>query len=358
MDGEPKKSNGKGNRGRLIAERLLVLRNYFYERASEGKGASWKEVSAYLKSQNPNYVIDRKTFYRDCISLMSIFNLDLEHNATDKKWYMKNPVFTERELQTTINCIKSAPFLPEDEASALARKLNALTCLDKVKTLSQNLQLGCVEEAYANIRDNLKIILAAIEFHRCISFQYIVYPNLHEISACTTKEIDEHGKPKFYDESGSALHRYCNSGVCSPIYVERRSDGYFLHLLERDAVSGETAKRFINIAEMENIAILPDERFHEEPDNIPWDAMPRKKETAVVLEAKLECLDTVQTFFEGAEIELRHDFFVAEVLVESVLDLIPCMLMCGDTMMIISPPEVVSSLERIACLIKDSVYLS
>ena len=29
MDGEPKKSNGKGNRGRLIAERLLVLRNYF-----------------------------------------------------------------------------------------------------------------------------------------------------------------------------------------------------------------------------------------------------------------------------------------------------------------------------------------
>ena len=348
MDGEPKKRNGKGNRGRLIAERLLVQRNYFYKLASEGKGASWNEISTYLKSESLDYAIDRKTFYRDCESLRDIFDLDLEYDTVNNEWCMSNPVFTERELETTINCIRYDSFLPEAEAEELAKKLNALICLDKVKTFSQNFQYDRVETTYNHVKSNLKIIFKAIDSQQCISFRYIDYPYAYRISECKTKEIDEYGRPKFYDKNGNALHEYHDSGVCSPVYVEQRRDGYFLYLSERDTVSGKTSKKFINVAEMENIMLLTEEQFQAEYTRIPMYAKSRKSTIAVEIEARTEYLDTVKIFFENAEITPQGNTFIAKVSVESALDLIPCMLMCNYSMNVISPREVIRSIERIA----------
>lgn len=357
MDGEPKKNrNGKGNRGRLIAERLLVLRNYFYRMASEGKGTSWNEISAYLKSQSPDYAIDRKTFYRDCESLRNIFGLNLEYDTANNEWCMSNPIFTERELETTINCIRYDSFLPEAEAEELAKKLNALICLDKVKSLSQNFQYDRVEMAYNHVKNNLKIIFKAIDARCCISFRYIVYPHVYRISEGTTKEIDKYGRPKFYDKSGNALHEYCDSGVCSPVYVEKRKDGYFLYISERNAASGETSKKLINVAEMEDIALLTEEVFQAEYTRIPMYAKSRKHTIEVEIEAITEYIDAVKIFFEDAEITPQGDTFIAKVSVESALDLIPCMLMCNYSMNVISPPEVISTLEHIAFVVQNSTY--
>lgn len=157
-----------------------------------------------------------------------------------------------------------------------------------------------------------------------------------------------YGRPKFYKENGDAVHKYRDSGVCSPIYVIKRTDGFFLYMSERDTASGERARKSFNIAEMEDVTILPEESSWEEPAYYPWSNMMPCIETTVTFEARTECLDAVKMFFEDAKIEWRDRSFMAEVVIENVLaDLVPFILACDGDIQIVSPPEVLRELRRI-----------
>lgn len=128
---------GIGNKPQLIAERVLLLREYLYANASRTKAVSINSMKQYLNDKGDNCGI--KPIYRALAILTSDFGMKLEYSekAKPKGWLLKNPPLELQEIRLVVDSIQASKFITQEKAKQLTSKVCKLAGAEGKDTLNR-----------------------------------------------------------------------------------------------------------------------------------------------------------------------------------------------------------------------------
>ena len=91
------------NNGRKIAERLMLLQDYFIKNADKTHAVSMEAIRRYylengIEGENSE-LVNIKTVYRDLDALGAYYGLDIAYSEKHKGYILRNPPFEAYELR-------------------------------------------------------------------------------------------------------------------------------------------------------------------------------------------------------------------------------------------------------------------
>ncbi len=195
---------GIGNKPQLIAERVLLLREYLYANASRTHAVRIEDMKKYLNDKGDNCGV--KPIYRALSILYEDFGLELEYSEKHKGWVLNNPPFTQNDLRLIVDSIQASKFITQEKAKQLTSKIRGLAGAEGKESLNRP---AYVYERIKSMNDavvkDVDRIYQAILTDQQINFKYF-------------HRMPDIRKPKEYTNSGKPI-------VVSP-YALCWSNGY------------------------------------------------------------------------------------------------------------------------------------
>ncbi len=115
------------NNGRKIAERLMLLQDYFIKNADKTHAVSMEAIRRYyldkgIEGENSE-LVNIKTVYRDLDALGVYYGLDIEYSEKHKGYILRNPPFETYELRLIVDSVQASKFITQTEAKKLTEKI-------------------------------------------------------------------------------------------------------------------------------------------------------------------------------------------------------------------------------------------
>ena len=115
------------NNGRKIAERLMLLQDYFIKNADKTHAVSMEAIRRYyldngIEGENSE-LVNIKTVYRDLDALGAYYRLDIEYSEKHKGYILRNPPFEAYELRLIVDSVQASKFITQTEAKRLTEKI-------------------------------------------------------------------------------------------------------------------------------------------------------------------------------------------------------------------------------------------
>ena len=115
------------NNGRKIAERLMLLQDYFIKNADKTHAVSMEAIRRHyldngIEGENSE-LVNIKTVYRDLDALGAYYGLDLAYSEKHKGYILRNPPFEAYELRLIVDSVQASKFITQTEAKRLTEKI-------------------------------------------------------------------------------------------------------------------------------------------------------------------------------------------------------------------------------------------
>lgn len=223
----------KSKRTKRQGLKLLLIRDYLYNEASEDKPKSTEAIMEYLKENYDIEATDR-TIHTDVKRLREDANVPVIYNRHRRGYYIDERPYSPAELRLIIDCIRNAEFLTQEDAATLTDKITGLASYPDRELLTRQL-----EEEYrksqteASVIENVGLLMKAIDAGRKVSFnryRYVAERTKH--TSLETEVI-----------------------TVSPIKLIRKSNQYILEYAI-DFKDGSCIFDKIQVAMMDNVEIL------------------------------------------------------------------------------------------------------
>ncbi|MBQ8834743.1 MAG: WYL domain-containing protein [Oscillospiraceae bacterium] len=223
----------KSKRSKRQGLKLLLIRDYLYNEASEDKPKSTEAIMDYLKENYDIEATDR-TIHTDVKRLREDANVPVIYNRHRRGYYIDERPYSPAELRLIIDCIRNAEFLTKEDAATLTEKIMGLASSPDKELLAHQL-----EEEYrksqteASVIENVGLLMKAIDAGRKVSF------NRYRYVAERTKHTSLEAEVI----------------IASPIKLIRKSNQYILEYAI-DFKNGSCIFDKIQVAMMDNVEIL------------------------------------------------------------------------------------------------------
>lgn len=165
----------KSKRTKRQGLKLLLIRDYLYNEASEDKPKSTEAIMEYLKE---NYDIEAsdKTIHTDVKRLREDANVPVIYNRHRRGYYINDRPYSPAELRLVIDCIRNAEFITEEDAATLTKIIKDLASAPDRELLSYQLEEDNKKsETGASVIENIPLIIKAIKSRRKIRFNRYHY---------------------------------------------------------------------------------------------------------------------------------------------------------------------------------------
>ena len=245
MDNEKeieKKGNKETENSKEYAPRqkILVLRDIFYENADEKHGMTMKEIQSKLQVAC-GVKANKKTVYTD-IDVLQDYGMIIHRpqgRSIEYRLEKKEDELNYVEVKMLIDTVQSSRFLTKKQADKIISKLERLCSKHERKTLNHKVIIAnrAKSDNY-HILQNMDEIHRAIESNKQIRFQYYGFDMY---------------KQKEY-------HHFGNEYRVSPFALIYHEGLYTLVAIP----ARDTRIRFYRIDRMENVVISRADRLHEE----------------------------------------------------------------------------------------------
>ena len=161
--------------------KLLLIRDYLYNEASEDKPKSTETIMEYLKE---NYDIEAsdKTIHTDVKRLREDANVPVIYNRHRRGYYITERQFSNAELRLLVECIYNADFMSRSDADFLTAKILGLASRPDREALADKQDEDKKSQTDSSVMKNVEIISQAIEQKRKIQFvpmQYVAQRTTH-----------------------------------------------------------------------------------------------------------------------------------------------------------------------------------
>lgn len=171
----------KSKRTKRQGLKLLLIRDYLYNEASEDKPKSTEAIMEYLKD---NYDIEAsdKTIHTDVKRLREDANVPVVYNRHRRGYYITERQFSNAELRLLVECIYNADFMSRSDADLLTAKILGLASRPDRETLADKQDEDKKSQTGSSVMKNIEIISQAIEQKRKIQFvpmQYVARRTTH-----------------------------------------------------------------------------------------------------------------------------------------------------------------------------------
>ena len=115
------------NNGRKIAERLMLLQDYFIKNADKTHAVSMEAIRRHyldngIEGENSE-LMNIKTVYRDLDALGAYYGLDIAYSEKHKGYILRNPPFEAYELRLIVDSVQASKFITQTEAKKLTEKI-------------------------------------------------------------------------------------------------------------------------------------------------------------------------------------------------------------------------------------------
>lgn len=115
------------NNGRKIAERLMLLQDYFIKNADKTHAVSMEAIRRHyldngIEGENSE-LVNIKTVYRDLDALGAYYGLDIAYSEKHKGYILRNPPFEAYELRLIVDSVQASKFITQTEAKRLTEKI-------------------------------------------------------------------------------------------------------------------------------------------------------------------------------------------------------------------------------------------
>lgn len=245
MDNEKeieKKGNKETENSKEYAPRqkILVLRDIFYENADEKHGITMKEIQSKLQTAC-GVKANKKTVYTD-IDVLQDYGMIIHRpqgRSVEYRLEKKEDELNYVEVKMLIDTVQSSRFLTKKQAEKIISKLECLCSKHERKTLNHKVIIAnrAKSDNY-HILQNMDEIHRAIESNKQIRFQYYGF--------------DMYKKKEY--------HHFGNEYRVSPFALIYHQGLYTLIAIP----ARDTRIRFYRIDRMENVVVSRADRLHEE----------------------------------------------------------------------------------------------
>lgn len=221
-------------------QKILVLRDIFYENADETHGITMKEIQSKLQVAC-GVKANKKTVYTD-IDVLQDYGMRIHRpkgRAVEYRLEKKEDELNYVEVKMLIDTVQSSRFLTKKQADKIISKLERLCSKHERKTLNHKVIIAnrAKSDNY-HILQNMDEIHRAIESNKQIRFQYYGFDMY---------------KQKEY-------HHFGNEYRVSPFALIYHQGLYTLIAIP----ARDTRIRFYRIDRMENVVVSRADRLHEE----------------------------------------------------------------------------------------------
>lgn len=223
----------KSKRTKRQGLKLLLIRDYLYNEASEDKPKSTEAIMDYLKENYDIEATDR-TIHTDVKRLREDANVPVIYNRHRRGYYIDERPYSPAELRLIIDCIRNAEFLTKEDASTLTGEIIGLASSPDRELLTRQ-----IEEEYkksqteASVIENINLLMKAIDANRKISFKRYRYVAERTKHTSLEKEVI----------------------IASPVRLVRKSNQYIFEYLKELENGGYISDR-VHVSMMDNIEIL------------------------------------------------------------------------------------------------------
>ncbi len=165
------------NNGREIAERLILLRDYFIKHADRTHAVKMADLQRLLSNEGfigeNGIAVDKKTLYRDLDALRMLFGLQIEYVEKYKGYVLSNPPFEDYELRLLVDGVQGSKFITQSEAHKLTAKIQKHFGSGKDQSLNRpayvSQRVRSMNDAVVKEADKL---YQAIDADRKVGFRY------------------------------------------------------------------------------------------------------------------------------------------------------------------------------------------
>ena len=223
----------KSKRTKRQGLKLLLIRDYLYNEASEDKPKSTEAIMEYLKE---NYDIEAsdKTIHTDVKRLREDANVPVIYNRHRRGYYINDRPYSPAELRLIIDCIRNAEFLTKEDAAILMEKVLALaSCPDRELLTRQLEEEYKKSQTEASVIENVNLLMQAIDTNKKIRFNRYRYVAERTKHTSLEKEVI----------------------IASPVRLVRKANQYIFEYLKELDSKGYISDR-VHVSMMDNIEIL------------------------------------------------------------------------------------------------------
>lgn len=217
--------------------RILYVLDYLSRNTDAEKGATLKDIQAYLLNQTNAGSVSTLSIQRDIDQIDAMgYTVDIRKGAHNTSYYhMRDRGFTFNEIRFLVDSVSINKFLSNAQKQRLFRKFEVLRSESEVRKLVGRTTLSEVAPPSLDLLDNLECVHQIIAEKRKIHFQYGKY-NIH-------REIE------YYDKKRNLI-------PCQVVYTSER---FYLKAVSEDTgeVRNYRIDRMRKILPGEKIAHLP-----------------------------------------------------------------------------------------------------
>lgn len=266
------------------AERQYLLYRFLLENSNKDNVVSAKRINDFLDTYD--IVVSPNTIYNDMEAISRITKIEIKYDFSKKGYYLKNPPFQPHELRLMVDSIQASPFITQQKADEITKKISSLT--DRF-TAQQLRRQSYVEDRIHSMNESIvrdaDRIFSAIREGKKIAFKFFHY---------------DRKKQKVYSRSGKVY-------IVSPFAMIWRNGYYYLYAF----VDGENRFRHFRIDRMDAISKpLLDSRDGEER----YSAKELTKKTAKSFGIREGKEETVSLRFNNGLVDAVMDAFGRDVM--------------------------------------------
>lgn len=166
--------------------RILYVLDYLSRNTDAEKGATLKDIQAYLLNQTNAGSVSTLSIQRDIDQIDAMgYTVDIRKGAHNTSYYhMRDRGFTFNEIRFLVDSVSINKFLSNAQKQRLFRKFEVLRSESEVRKLVGRITLSEVAPPSLDLLDNLECVHQIIAEKRKIHFQYGKY-NIHPGNANT-----------------------------------------------------------------------------------------------------------------------------------------------------------------------------
>lgn len=334
----------KSKRSKRQGLKLLLIRDYLYNEASEDKPKSTEAIMEYLKENYDIEATDR-TIHTDVKRLREDANVPIIYNRHRRGYYIDERPYSPAELRLLIDCIRNAEFITEEDAATLTKKIKGLASAPDRELLSYQLEEdNRKSESGASVIENIPLLIKAITNKRKISFR-----RYHHVAQHTTHSF-----------LGSTVY------IISPHKLIQKSNKYILEYAEDWADSPEAQNstikdntmqihRKIDVSMLTDITILKEPSTYREMGKLPGQPTMDEaldwllgKKRAITIRFRYEVIDDVINRLgkDAILIDVDEYHFQTTIVDRATPDLLSWIAAFGCNAKIISPTDIIDKMIR------------
>lgn len=171
--------------------RILYVLDYLSRYTDAEKGATLKQIQAYLQNETNLGAVSPLSIRRDIDEIDAMgYTVDVQKGAHNTAYYhMRDRGFTFNEIRFLVDSVSINKFLNNEQKQRLFRKFEVLRSQSEVRKLVGRITLSEVAPPSLDLLDNLECVHQIIAEKRKINFKYGKY-NLHRVIEYYDKKRD------------------------------------------------------------------------------------------------------------------------------------------------------------------------